>query len=213
MGPKGSVQERIAVSFLCFGYAGLTSLFAVMAGMRSHEYDNAAVVQALFIEVTLGFAAIILLQRRGWTVQDFGFRMSAPITIAAMGLAFVVLVACTLAYYALSWSGALLGWTAVTVKFTATPVLMLLFLAVNSVFEEFFVTGYLIEATRESGLAFAVSVSTAVRLLYHTYQGPVAFASIVPIGLIFGAVYARHRNLWPVIAAHTVINVYSWSVS
>jgi membrane protease YdiL (CAAX protease family) len=80
--------------------------------------------------------------------------------------------------------------------------------AVNGVFEEVFVAGYAITALqRARGLWTAINVSTAVRVLYHLYQGPFAFLSIAPMGLLFGYVYARTRQLWPLIVAHVLLDI------
>ena len=51
-------------------------------------------------------------------------------------------------------------------------------------------------------LAFAVGVSVLIRLLYHTYQGPMAVAFIFPMGVLFAVAYWRRRALWPLILAH-----------
>lgn len=207
---KGSVAERFAIVAICFGYLTLMSLSAVMTGQRNFEYTTEAMAGMLVLEVVLAAIAGAILLRRGWTATDFRLDISLRSTLGAIALFAATMVACNVVYLVMFHSGALLGWTQAGVKITAAPALVLLFLVVNSAFEEFFVTAYLIDAGQSGGIAYAVSISTVVRLLYHTYQGPVAFASIVPIGLLFGAVYARHRNLWTIVAAHTFINLYSW---
>jgi membrane protease YdiL (CAAX protease family) len=74
---------------------------------------------------------------------------------------------------------------------------------VNPIFEETFVCGYVITVLKDrSDASTAVTISTAIRLLYHLYQGPLAFFGIVPFGLVVGAWYARSGRLWPVIVAH-----------
>jgi membrane protease YdiL (CAAX protease family) len=47
-------------------------------------------------------------------------------------------------------------------------------------------------------------ISAAIRLLYHLYQGPLAFFGIVPFGLVVAGWYARSGRLWPVIVAHAI---------
>src|SRR6185436_19951517 len=79
---------------------------------------------------------------------------------------------------------------------------------VNGVFEELFVAGYTITALQQArGMWTAINVSTAIRVLYHLYQGPFAFLTIAPMGLLFGYVYARTRQLWPLIVAHVLIDI------
>jgi membrane protease YdiL (CAAX protease family) len=83
---------------------------------------------------------------------------------------------------------------------------------VNGIFEELFVAGYIITALRESrGTWVAINVSTVVRLLYHLYQGPMAVITIIPLGMLFGFVYARTRQLWPLIMAHVLIDIVGLS--
>ena len=95
---------------------------------------------------------------------------------------------------------------------TAAPHLSmdLVFLTstVNGIFEEVFVAGYIITVLAPvRGMWIAINVSTGVRMLYHLYQGPLGILSIVPLGLLFGYVYARTRQLWPLIVAHVLIDI------
>ena len=94
--------------------------------------------------------------------------------------------------------------------------MQLVFLAstVNGIFEEVFVAGYIITALRDvRGLWVAINVSTVVRVLYHLYQGPLGLVTVVPIGLLYGFVYARSRQLWPLIVAHVLIDIIALSSS
>jgi membrane protease YdiL (CAAX protease family) len=208
---KGSVLERSAITIICFGYLTLSSVAAVVFGLRNFEYTNAAVMTVLSLEIVFAAVAIGVLRHRGWSAGDFPMQVSLRSTLEGVALFVVAMIACSAAYVLVAATGALEGWTQMSIRLTAAPALVLLFLVVNSMYEELFVAAYLVEATRASGLAFAVSISAVVRLLYHTYQGPVAFASIVPIGILFGFVYARYRNLWVIVVAHTLINLLSWA--
>jgi membrane protease YdiL (CAAX protease family) len=79
---------------------------------------------------------------------------------------------------------------------------------VNGTFEELFIAGYAITALRAvRGVWTAINVSTTIRVLYHLYQGPMAFLTIVPMGLLFGYVYARTGRLWPLIVAHVLLDI------
>ncbi len=74
---------------------------------------------------------------------------------------------------------------------------------INPIFEETFVCGYVVSVLKErADVTTAVTISTAIRLLYHLYQGPIAFISIIPFGLVLGYSYAGTGRLWPVIVAH-----------
>jgi membrane protease YdiL (CAAX protease family) len=92
---------------------------------------------------------------------------------------------------------------------TAHPAIVLLLIVVNSFFEEIVVTGYVVSALAKHGAAFAISASTLLRFLYHTYQGPLGTLSILPMGLLYAAVFWRWRNLWPMLVAHSIMNSFS----
>jgi membrane protease YdiL (CAAX protease family) len=68
-------------------------------------------------------------------------------------------------------------------------------------------------ALSEQGAALAITASALLRFLYHLYQGPVASLAILPLGLLFAAVFWKWRSLWPLIAAHTLANIYAFIVS
>ena len=61
--------------------------------------------------------------------------------------------------------------------------------------------------SRGAGMWIAINVSTVVRLLYHLYQGPIGVITIVPMGLLYGYLYARTRQLWPLIVAHVLLDI------
>jgi uncharacterized protein len=86
------------------------------------------------------------------------------------------------------------------------PVVLALCL-VNPVFEEGLLLGYVVKALEDQGAAFAIGVSTFLRLSVHLYQGPMAVASILPLGVLFAAYHWRCRRLWPPILAHLVFDL------
>jgi membrane protease YdiL (CAAX protease family) len=99
---------------------------------------------------------------------------------------------------------------------TADPKvsMQLVFIAstVNGIFEELFVGRLHHHALRDvRGVWTAINVSTVVRLLYHLYQGPIGVITIIPMGLLYGYVYARTRLLWPLIFAHVLIDIIGLS--
>jgi membrane protease YdiL (CAAX protease family) len=52
-----------------------------------------------------------------------------------------------------------------------------------------------------------------VRLLYHLYQGPIGILMAVPMGLLYGYVYSRTRQLWPLVVAHVLLDLIGLSVN
>jgi membrane protease YdiL (CAAX protease family) len=87
--------------------------------------------------------------------------------------------------------------------------MVLLASAVNGVYEETFLVGYLVRGFRHRGAAAAVGVSVLVRLLCHLYQGPLGALAAVVFGTLAGAFYWRSRWLWPVAFAHMLQDLIS----
>jgi uncharacterized protein len=78
---------------------------------------------------------------------------------------------------------------------------------VNPLFEEFFVSGYLITTLKQWRHPwFAINVSVTLRLLYHLYQGPSGTVTIIPIGFVFAQWYNRTDRLWPLVVAHALFD-------
>lgn len=91
------------------------------------------------------------------------------------------------------------------------PVLILSALK-NGVLEEVLVVGYLTERLRRlhwGHLAIAIT-SSAIRASYHLYQGWGALAGNFAMGLVFSGFYLRKGRLWPLIIAHTLIDVVAF---
>ena len=69
--------------------------------------------------------------------------------------------------------------------------------------------GYLTTRWRQSGWhpGAAIVVSALIRASYHLYQGFGGFISNLVFGLLLGWLYQRTRRLWPLVIAHTVIDI------
>jgi uncharacterized protein len=175
-------------------------------------YNNTGLGATLIIELMQSLFLVWFLRIRGWTLEKLGLHVTLRGTV--YGLVLLVIT-----YGVLIGVQLLAGWALPATMQAALdryPVpasdlsmhLVFLVSAVNGIFEEVFVAGYVITAlTPVRGMWTAINVSTGIRLLYHLYQGPVGILSIVPLGLIFGYVYSRTRMLWPLILAHIVIDI------
>jgi len=79
---------------------------------------------------------------------------------------------------------------------------------VNALYEEIFVTGYVVTALKQARSDwFAVNVSVGIRLAYHLYQGQMGVLTVLPLGLIFGFWFARTGRLWPLVVAHAAMDM------
>ncbi|WIY82041.1 CPBP family intramembrane glutamic endopeptidase [Propionimicrobium sp. PCR01-08-3] len=79
----------------------------------------------------------------------------------------------------------------------------------NGFLEEVVMIGYLTTRWRQSGWhpAAAIVVSALIRGSYHLYQGFGGFVSNLVFGLLLGWLYHRTKRLWPLVIAHTVIDI------
>jgi membrane protease YdiL (CAAX protease family) len=91
------------------------------------------------------------------------------------------------------------------------PVLLLVAFA-NGWAEEVIVVGFLFTRLRQLRIspAAAVILTSALRGLYHLYQGFGAGLGNLAMGLVFGYVYLRTGRLWPLIVAHAVIDAVAF---
>ena len=80
--------------------------------------------------------------------------------------------------------------------------LSLVYSILNAVFEELLWLGLGFAAFRRFGVGVAGTISAALRLLAHVYQGPLALVTVLPVGVVFTLYYVRTRRLWPVVVAH-----------
>lgn len=79
----------------------------------------------------------------------------------------------------------------------------------NGFLEEVLVIGYLL--TRLGHLrvraGWAVAFAAVLRGSYHLYQGYGGFLGNALMGVIFGLVFLRWRRVWPLVVAHSLIDI------
>lgn len=92
------------------------------------------------------------------------------------------------------------------------PLVLVLSAAGNGAAEEIFVVGYLLIRLRQLGVPPAVAlVGTALlRGSYHLYQGFGGGLGNSAMGLLFALWWMRTRRLWPLILAHTLLDVVAF---
>jgi membrane protease YdiL (CAAX protease family) len=92
------------------------------------------------------------------------------------------------------------------------PVVLTIAAAGNAWAEEVLVVAYLITRLRQLGWRENSSLLTAavLRGSYHLYQGFGGFVGNLVMGLIFGRIWQRTGRLWPLIIAHTLLDVVAF---
>jgi membrane protease YdiL (CAAX protease family) len=92
------------------------------------------------------------------------------------------------------------------------PIALVTSAAGNAWAEEVLMVGYLITRLRQLGFSENRSLlfSAVLRGSYHLYQGFGGFVGNVIMGLVFGRVWQRTNRLWPLIIAHTLLDVVAF---
>ena len=95
--------------------------------------------------------------------------------------------------------------------FWQVPVLLVA-AAVTAWAEELVVVRYLLTRLQQLGVSpvGALCASAVLRGSYHLYQGVSAGFGNVAMGLIFGYFYHRTGRIWPLVAAHFVIDAVAF---
>jgi uncharacterized protein len=211
--------EFLVVLTWAFGLPIFSSIMSLGApsGSAAPVFDDAQLLGIIIFEVIqLAFLGWFL-RIRGWTLEKFGLSFSWRATVAGLALlAFTYLLTLGAQYIAqVIFDYDIAGAIARAPKVDPDLNMQLVFLVsvVNGIFEELFVAGYIITTlTARRGMWVAINVSVVVRLLYHLYQGPIGVMTIVPMGLLYGYVYSRTRQLWPLIVAHVLVDIIGLSM-
>jgi membrane protease YdiL (CAAX protease family) len=171
-------------------------------------YTGEHLLSIIVYELPVGAAVLAFLRLRGWSLARLGLRITPVETLVGFGLAALAELACYAALFAFVMAAPDLTKAMVAAQlkpggFGLWTVIVLSL--VNPAFEEIFVCGYVITVLKDrTDVPTAITISTAIRLLYHLYQGAIAFIGIVPFGLVVAWWYARTGRLWPVIVAHAL---------
>src|SRR5579884_3851863 len=193
-----SRAEFFIVVVVSFAYAIGASGVVLVLGIHRIELSTFRVLRGILIEALLLAFVIAFLRLRGWRIRRFGFDFSFSNLLAGVGLFVCYILAYWLTAIAVVsvFPDTLRTQTFHFVR-TAPGSIMLVFILLNSLFEEFIVTGYVVNALASQGAALSITASALLRFVYHLYQGPIASVTILPLGLLFASVYWRWRNLWP----------------
>jgi uncharacterized protein len=211
---QASFVELFVVLGLAFGSSIVISLQTFVHSViqlpgngQPIIYTDAAFIDLISFEIVVGLLCFTLLAARGWTLDDFDLRPTWKLTAIGFLLVGIDYVLYNAAYAFIELILGTQALNAVAFEYQVSLVVATLLSIVNPVFEEVLVVGYAIPVMEQlSNVRGAIAFSTLFRLLYHLYQGPIAFASILPLGLMFAFVYWRWRKLWPLIVAHAALD-------
>jgi len=193
---------------VCFGLFIASSLDAAAnwrpgsaSGFTDAGFDNLVGTELFF-----GAIALLLLRARGYPLQTL---YPQPTWRGAIEGAFLCL--------AIHVSDSLLGFMLPDIGTTAIDEMMVSTsvswsstipaMLVNGVYEELFLMGYLTRGLRRYGASTAIGITLLVRVLYHSYQGPVGALAVCLAGLLFGLWFQRTGRLFPLVFAHIAIDL------
>ena len=162
-------------------------------------------------ELVLFAVLLPFLYLRGWRLKQLGVTPGTMDTLVGIGLVFALLVITLFVELAVVSIFPALEAGLDTPPFAAKLTLWAVIAVsiVNPLFEELFVSGYVMTALTEPfGVGAAINTSVALRMAYHLYQGPSGVIGIIPIGLVFAYWYARTGRLWPLIVAHMIFDLF-----
>jgi len=206
--------EFLLVISISFAYFISSSLVVLVLRIHEFELTTGRLLRGIAVEIGILLIVGWFLSVRGWRLSRLGPRPSWSALLAGIPL----LIACyalygTARFLVVSAYPAAANLATVRMVPKAPLAVVIAFILVNSVFEEALVTGYVVTVLAEQGAALAITASALLRFLYHLYQGPIASLAVLPLGIVFAAVYWRWKTLWPLIVAHTIANAIAYAVA
>ncbi|WP_370332325.1 CPBP family intramembrane glutamic endopeptidase [Mycolicibacterium hippocampi] len=218
----------LAVTFALSAYTALLRLIeGVLLGLsgqtvalnpRRSSFDLIDLglnLAGLFQLLAWGALAVYLLWRSGYGPARFGLGRIRwrPDVLGGIGLATLIGVPGLALYQIARILGANASVEPAELNDTWWRIPMLLLLSFgNGWAEEVVVVGFLLTRLRQLRVNpwVALVISSLLRGAYHLYQGFGAGLGNLAMGLVFGYVWQRTGRLWPLIIAHTLIDVVAF---
>ncbi len=227
------VIELVIVFAITLGLSGLRSLLSLLDSLlRTTPLDkqtvaiNAPQARADWLDLLTQLAGILqlfawaalglyLLHRSGIGARAIGLarRVTGRDWLGGAGLTALIGIPGLGLYFAARAIGANLNVAPSTLDGTwwRVPVLVISAVA-NAVAEEVLVVGFLLTRLRRFGARenSALFIAAVLRGSYHLYQGFGGFVGNLLMGLVFGRVWQRTNRLWPLVLAHSLIDLIAF---
>ncbi|MBK1784419.1 CPBP family intramembrane glutamic endopeptidase [Prauserella cavernicola] len=230
---RALVFELVLVFSITLGLSGMRSLLSLVDSLLRPEPLNE---QQVAINVSQASAQVIdllkqllsVVQLVGWGALGLYLLWRGGIKLAEIGLdgtrwrrdtrwaiGLTALIGIPgLALYFTAWQ---LGLNLAVQPSTLDeswwrPITLTLAAFGNAFAEEVLVVGYLLTRLRQLGMRenSSLLVAAVLRGSYHLYQGIGGFIGNLVMGLVFGRVWQRTNRLWPLVVAHTLLDVFAF---
>jgi CAAX protease family protein len=203
-------MEFCLVLIAAFGLPIYTS-FATAFRYAAHQHaplivsDRSRIDASVLDLAVLGFVFWIS-RARGWSIRELGLRPNWRLTAIGILLFFAVIIV----FLGVAAGIIMLVPSSVhhrpSVSIGLSYVGILATAIINPLFEELLVCGYVIWRLAKKGAGVAIGFSAVVRFLCHVHLGVASLGAVV-VGLGFGYLFWRYRELWPLIVAHCLIDL------
>ena len=231
-----SLRVEIVVLFLVtLGTSGLRSLVSLIDALlapaplasqtvsiivpqaQASLLDLAKQLLTIMSGVAWGVLGLYLLWRGGLNLRTrLGLDLTRPWKdlVTGIALAAVIGIPGLVLYLVAVQLGVNLTVAPVTLNDTWWRIPMLVLAAIeNGFLEEALVVGYLLtrlEQLRVPAWA-AIAISAVLRGSYHLYQGFGGFLGNAAMGVVFAWFFHRTRRLWPLVIAHSLLDIAAFA--
>lgn len=203
--PRSEVFLVFAI-FFGLGIVERNILGHLLPGAPLHgDFSNLGLIGfAIYELVVLALVFLYIGQIRGWSFASFGFQISWKWT----GLGVLLFVPTELIFVLrrMIINPNTAAWLAGQMTLPAIIINSI----INGIFEELIEVGYIIKVAERCGMWPAVIISALFRTGLHAYQGASGMACVLVIGITFGLVYWKLRQLWPLIVAHILVDIIGY---
>ena len=200
--------DVIVVIAVVFGWPMWGSISGLASHAPASPFDDSTLAALIVLELVLASVALAYLGLRGHDLAPLVPRPTALGSLIGVVL-YAIAAAAIWPMYLFAGKDELAAQPIEQMIAGATVSLPWLVAAsvTNGLFEEVFLTSYLLRALQSLGAFVAIGVPLVIRALCHLYQGPLGTVSAVGFGLVFAVYYWRKRLLWPVVFAHILADV------
>jgi membrane protease YdiL (CAAX protease family) len=230
---RGYQLELLIVFSMTLGLSGLRSLVRLIDSLlqptplnqqsvainvpqaRADLLDLVAQLLGVLQLAAWGGIGLYLLWRTGIKLRVIGLDGTRKLadSLGALGLAAIIGIP-GLGLYFGAWA---LGLNLAVQPSTLDnqwwmSLALILAAAGNAWAEEVLVVGYLITRLQQLGWRqyTALFAAAVLRGSYHLYQGFGGFVGNLIMGLVFGLYWQRTKRLWPLVIAHTILDVIAF---